>query len=117
MKKQMVLVLALVLTLCLLFGASGCAEDESSDSGVATIEPGKWYSTALLDGLSFRNCVITDAFPRANGGGVFATYIPVCQGCHEQGVICNAILDSENPYQTTSICDCGIRTIVDIQYM
>lgn len=115
-------VLSILLALCLMVGLSGCGllfgggEDDLVDPDTGAIYPDRWYTTKAMAGIETYNCVVTDAFARA-AGGIFATYVPFCRECHEQGVTLNAILDSETPYETSSYCsDCGARTSTIIRY-
>ncbi len=110
----------MVAVLSLMLGLCGCLFIDESESGgldseTGTVKADTWYSTEILAGLNFYNCVISDAFPRSSGG-IFATYFPVCRGCHTEGVIGTAILSAEQPYETGYTCSCGTRTSVLIRY-
>jgi len=113
--KGMVAVLTAIV---LLLALSGCSDSGGSgliDEETGTIYPDRWYTTQILDGLQFYNCVISDAFP-VTGGRILATYIPVCRSCHEEGWRGTAKLSTEEPCETAWSCSCGTRTSVMIRY-
>jgi len=106
------LILGIVAVMVLLQVLTGCSGADTNNAGIL---PNEWYSTEHMDGVQCYNCAITDAFPRASGG-VFATYLPVCESCHEPGPLSTAIFDEEESYSTVWNCDCGTGTSIYIIY-